>query len=179
MHENKIKKSDPEKKLRRVLAASTLAGDNVRNSAREDVFRSGLRSPLGRGPSLRRRPVDSLREERSRGPRRRLVVSTRARRSRGRRPDDTRHRACRRSARRRRRAGPIGHSSRRRRRRDRTRRERAGESRTTPGRARRLGYLNGLRAVKLERDDRFIEAAPMLMLSSDSRRMKERSVARA
>jgi LacI family transcriptional regulator len=30
---------------------------------------------------------------------------------------------------------------------------------TTPGRARRLGYLAGLRAAKLERDERFIEAA--------------------
>jgi len=37
MQEHKIKKSDPEKKFRRVLAASTLAGDSVRNSAREDL----------------------------------------------------------------------------------------------------------------------------------------------
>jgi hypothetical protein len=37
MHENKIKKTDPEKKYRRVLAASTLTGDKVRNSAREDL----------------------------------------------------------------------------------------------------------------------------------------------
>jgi sporulation protein YlmC with PRC-barrel domain len=37
MQENKIKKSDPDKKLRRVLAASTLAGDKVRNSAGEDL----------------------------------------------------------------------------------------------------------------------------------------------
>src|ERR1035437_3371095 len=31
--ENKIKKTDPDKKYRRVLAASTLAGDSVRNAA--------------------------------------------------------------------------------------------------------------------------------------------------
>ena len=35
--ENKIKKTDPDKKFRRVLAASTLAGDSVRNSAGEDL----------------------------------------------------------------------------------------------------------------------------------------------
>jgi sporulation protein YlmC with PRC-barrel domain len=37
MHENKIKKTDPEKKYRRVLAASTLAGDSVKNSAGESL----------------------------------------------------------------------------------------------------------------------------------------------
>jgi sporulation protein YlmC with PRC-barrel domain len=37
MQDFKIKKSDPEKKFRRVLAASTLAGDRVRNSAQEDL----------------------------------------------------------------------------------------------------------------------------------------------
>src|SRR5665647_468232 len=35
--ENKIKKTDPDKKFRRVLAASTLAGDSVRNAAGEDL----------------------------------------------------------------------------------------------------------------------------------------------
>ena len=35
--ENKIKKTDPDKKYRRVLAASTLAGDSVRNAAGEDL----------------------------------------------------------------------------------------------------------------------------------------------
>jgi LacI family transcriptional regulator len=34
-----------------------------------------------------------------------------------------------------------------------------GPVKTTPGRARRLGYLDGLRAAKLPRDDRLIEAA--------------------
>jgi sporulation protein YlmC with PRC-barrel domain len=34
---NKIKKTDPERKFRRVLAASTLAGDSVRNSAGDDL----------------------------------------------------------------------------------------------------------------------------------------------
>lgn len=37
MQQDKIKKSDPEKKYRRVLAASTLEGDKVRNSAGEDL----------------------------------------------------------------------------------------------------------------------------------------------
>jgi sporulation protein YlmC with PRC-barrel domain len=37
MQESKIKKTDPEKRIRRVLAASTLAGDSVRNSAGEDL----------------------------------------------------------------------------------------------------------------------------------------------
>jgi sporulation protein YlmC with PRC-barrel domain len=37
MQENKIKKTDPGKKYRRVLAASTLEGDSVRNSAGEDL----------------------------------------------------------------------------------------------------------------------------------------------
>jgi sporulation protein YlmC with PRC-barrel domain len=36
LHE-KIYKSDPEKRLRRVLSASTLAGDKVRNVAGEDL----------------------------------------------------------------------------------------------------------------------------------------------
>jgi sporulation protein YlmC with PRC-barrel domain len=35
--QNKIKKTDPEKKYRRVLSAATLAGDTVRNSAGEDL----------------------------------------------------------------------------------------------------------------------------------------------
>ena len=35
--QNKIKKTDPDKKFRRVLSASTLAGDNVKNSAGEDL----------------------------------------------------------------------------------------------------------------------------------------------
>ncbi len=35
--EQKIKKTDPDKKYRRVLAASTLAGDSVRNAAGEDL----------------------------------------------------------------------------------------------------------------------------------------------
>jgi sporulation protein YlmC with PRC-barrel domain len=34
---NKIKKTDPDKKFRSVLAASTLAGDYVRNAAGEDL----------------------------------------------------------------------------------------------------------------------------------------------
>jgi sporulation protein YlmC with PRC-barrel domain len=34
---NKIKKTDPDKQLRRVLAASTLAGDSVKNSAGDDL----------------------------------------------------------------------------------------------------------------------------------------------
>ena len=34
---NKIKKTDPDNKYRRVLAASTLAGDSVRNSAGDDL----------------------------------------------------------------------------------------------------------------------------------------------
>jgi sporulation protein YlmC with PRC-barrel domain len=34
---NKIKKTDPEKKFRSVLSASTLAGDSVRNAAGEDL----------------------------------------------------------------------------------------------------------------------------------------------
>src|SRR6266576_1748641 len=37
MQESKVKKIDPDKKYRRVLAASTLAGDSVRNSAGEDL----------------------------------------------------------------------------------------------------------------------------------------------
>ncbi|MGA2739113.1 MAG: PRC-barrel domain-containing protein [Bryobacteraceae bacterium] len=37
MHESKIKQTDPDNKYRRVLAASTLAGDSVRNSAGEDL----------------------------------------------------------------------------------------------------------------------------------------------
>jgi len=35
--QGKIKKTDPDKKYRRVLAASTLAGDQVQNSAGEDL----------------------------------------------------------------------------------------------------------------------------------------------
>ena len=34
---NKIKKTDPDNRYRRVLAASTLAGDSVRNSAGDDL----------------------------------------------------------------------------------------------------------------------------------------------
>ena len=37
MQESKIKKTDPDKKFRRILSASTLAGDSVRNSAGEDL----------------------------------------------------------------------------------------------------------------------------------------------
>lgn len=37
MQESKIKKTDPDKRYRSVLAASTLAGDNVRNSAGDDL----------------------------------------------------------------------------------------------------------------------------------------------
>ncbi|HXJ41061.1 MAG TPA: PRC-barrel domain-containing protein [Bryobacteraceae bacterium] len=37
MEQSKIKKTDPEKRYRRVLAASTLAGDNVQNTAGEDL----------------------------------------------------------------------------------------------------------------------------------------------
>lgn len=37
MQDSKIKKTDPDKSFRRVLAASTLAGDSVRNSAGEDL----------------------------------------------------------------------------------------------------------------------------------------------
>jgi len=37
--QSKIKKTDPDKKYRRVLAASTLAGDQVQNSAGEDLGR--------------------------------------------------------------------------------------------------------------------------------------------
>jgi sporulation protein YlmC with PRC-barrel domain len=35
--QGKIKKTDPDKKFRRVLAASTLAGDSVKNPAGEDL----------------------------------------------------------------------------------------------------------------------------------------------
>ena len=37
MQSDKIKKTDPDKKYRRVLAASTLAGDAVRNPAGEEL----------------------------------------------------------------------------------------------------------------------------------------------
>lgn len=37
MQESKIKKTDPDKKYRRILAASTLEGDKVRNSAGDDL----------------------------------------------------------------------------------------------------------------------------------------------
>lgn len=37
MQEGKIKQTDPNKKFRRILSASTLAGDSVRNSAGEDL----------------------------------------------------------------------------------------------------------------------------------------------
>src|SRR3954469_2263283 len=37
MQQGKIKKTDPDKKYRRVLAASTLAGDTVRNGVGDDL----------------------------------------------------------------------------------------------------------------------------------------------
>src|SRR5437764_12153908 len=37
MQQSKIKKTDPDKKYRRVLSASTLAGDEVRNAAGENL----------------------------------------------------------------------------------------------------------------------------------------------
>jgi sporulation protein YlmC with PRC-barrel domain len=37
MQTSKIKKTDPDRKFRSVLAASTLAGDSVRNAAGEDL----------------------------------------------------------------------------------------------------------------------------------------------
>jgi sporulation protein YlmC with PRC-barrel domain len=37
MPQQKIKKTDPDKKFRRVLAASTLSGDSVRNSMGDDL----------------------------------------------------------------------------------------------------------------------------------------------
>jgi sporulation protein YlmC with PRC-barrel domain len=37
MAEKKIKKTDPDKRYRRVLSASTLSGDRVRNSSGEDL----------------------------------------------------------------------------------------------------------------------------------------------
>jgi sporulation protein YlmC with PRC-barrel domain len=37
MPESKIKKTDPDKRLRRVMGATTLAGDSVRNAAGEDL----------------------------------------------------------------------------------------------------------------------------------------------
>ena len=37
MQQNKIKKTDPNKRFRRVLAASTLEGDSVRNSAGDNL----------------------------------------------------------------------------------------------------------------------------------------------
>jgi len=37
MEQGKIKKTDPDKRYRRVLAASTLKGDSVKNSAGEDL----------------------------------------------------------------------------------------------------------------------------------------------
>ena len=37
MQQSKIKKTDPEKRLRRVLSASTLEGDSVHNSAGESL----------------------------------------------------------------------------------------------------------------------------------------------
>src|ERR1039457_5124119 len=39
MQPEKIKQTDPDKKYRRVLAASTLAGDSVRDAAGEDLGR--------------------------------------------------------------------------------------------------------------------------------------------
>lgn len=40
--QSKIKKTDPDKKYRRILAASTLAGDQVQNSAGERNGGGGL-----------------------------------------------------------------------------------------------------------------------------------------
>jgi len=37
MQDRKIKKTDPDRKFRRVLSANTLEGDSVRNSADEDL----------------------------------------------------------------------------------------------------------------------------------------------
>jgi sporulation protein YlmC with PRC-barrel domain len=37
VHKEKIKQTDPDQNVRRVLAASTLAGDKVRNGAGEDL----------------------------------------------------------------------------------------------------------------------------------------------
>src|SRR5690349_10072375 len=37
MEQGRIKRTDPEKKFRRVLSASTLAGDRVRNSRGDDL----------------------------------------------------------------------------------------------------------------------------------------------
>jgi len=37
MQQNKIKKTDPDKRFRRVLSASTLEGDTVRNSAGDNL----------------------------------------------------------------------------------------------------------------------------------------------
>ncbi len=37
MQESKIKQTDPNKRFRRILSASTLSGDSVRNSAGEDL----------------------------------------------------------------------------------------------------------------------------------------------
>ena len=37
MNTGKIKKTDPEKRYRRILSADTLEGDNVKNSAGEDL----------------------------------------------------------------------------------------------------------------------------------------------
>jgi len=37
MQTSKIKKTDPDKRFRRVLSAATLAGDSVRNAAGEDL----------------------------------------------------------------------------------------------------------------------------------------------
>ena len=39
MQQGKITKTDPDKRYRRVLSASTLAGDDVRNLAGEDLGR--------------------------------------------------------------------------------------------------------------------------------------------
>ena len=44
MQEGKIKQTDPNKKFRRILSASTLTGDSVRNSAGEDLGKIDERS---------------------------------------------------------------------------------------------------------------------------------------
>src|ERR1700756_1142532 len=52
MQQGKIKKTDPDRRYRRVLSASTLAGDSVKNSAGEDLGKVDeimIDIPSGRG----------------------------------------------------------------------------------------------------------------------------------
>ena len=58
---NKIKKTDPDKKFRSVLAASTLAGDSVRNAAGEDLgtIDEIMWGTLTRATPLKYRPAAS------------------------------------------------------------------------------------------------------------------------